>query len=174
MNSNLLKDTIIKSYGFNLRYALILVEDIDNEIMSKTPCKGLENHASFTLGHLVSASALISKYLNGPYDINPEWEELFRRKGPGDPKLPETDSSLYPHKNELLDGLTEQHKIVEELIIDLEEEGFHEQTKWRFDKYFPKMGDLLYFMCVTHESMHLGQLAAWRRGMGFDSALGKL
>ncbi|MDX1701450.1 MAG: DinB family protein [Melioribacteraceae bacterium] len=174
MYNNSIKETIIKSYRFNLKYASILVEDIDNEIMTASPSKGLENHASFTLGHLVSASALISKYLKGPYDIYPEWEDLFRRKGPGDPKLPETDASLYPHKNELLEKLSEQHKIVENLINNLEDDQFNEISKWRFDNYLPTLGDLLFFMCVSHESMHLGQLAAWRRAMGFDSALGKL
>jgi tetratricopeptide (TPR) repeat protein len=155
-------------------YLQILVEDIDEKIMTKIPCKGLENHASFTMGHLVSASALISKYLKGPYDISPEWEDLFRRKGPGDPRFPELDTSLNPAKNELLEKLAEQHKIVENLINDLEDDRFNEISKWRFDNYLPTLGDLLFFMCVTHESMHLGQLAAWRRAMGFDSALGKL
>ena len=67
-----------------------------------------------------------------------------------------------------------QHKLVEELILGLDEERFTEPAKWRFDKYMPTLGDLLYFMCVSHECMHLGQLAAWIRAMGIDSALTKL
>ena len=143
MNNDSKKETIIKSYRFNLEYASKLVEDIDNDLMTVTPGKGLENHAAFTLGHLVSASALISKYLKGPYNIYPEWEDLFKRKGPGDPKLPEKDSSLYPHKNELLDKLLEQHKIVEDLIIDLDDNRLNEPSQWRFDDHFPTLGDLL-------------------------------
>lgn len=169
-----MKNILIKSYSFNLLYAEQLVSDIDNDLMAKSGGSGLENHPAFTLGHLITASALTSKYLNGAYDISPEWESLFRRTGPGDPKMPDSNVELYPSKNQLLGKLTEQHKLVEGLIKELNEERFSEQTKWRFAKYMPTLGDLLYFMCITHESMHLGQLAGWRRAMGLSSALAKL
>lgn len=90
-----MKDGIIKSYNFNLLYANELVKDIDDDLITKVPGKGFENHAAFTLGHLISGSALISKYLGGPYDFKPEWEDLFRRTGPGDARLPKTESNLY-------------------------------------------------------------------------------
>lgn len=67
-----------------------------------------------------------------------------------------------------------KHETVEKLIKDLPEHRLQEKTDWRFSNYFPKLGDLIMFMCVTHESMHLGQLAGWRRVLGYDSALGKL
>lgn len=169
-----MKEIIIKSYAFNLKYAERLVEDITEELMTKVPAKGFENHASFTLGHLISASALTSKYLDGPYEMKPSWEKLFKRKGPGDPTLPDADSELYPGKEELLTVLKKQHNIVENIIEDLGEIKFSEQCNWRFKTHFPTLGDLLFFMCITHESMHLGQLAGWRRALGYSSALEKL
>lgn len=169
-----MKEIILKSYAFNLKYAEKLVEVIPEDLMTNVPSKGFENHAAFTLGHLISASALTSKYLDGPYEMKPAWENLFKRKGPGDPTLPNTDSELYPKKEELLMELTKQHKIVETIIKNLDEIKFSEQCNWRFKTYFPTIGDLLYFMCITHESMHLGQLAGWRRALDYTSALKEL
>lgn len=169
-----MKTTLLNAYAFNLRYANALVADVDDNDMTHSPSAGLENHPAFTLGHLISGAALTVKYLGGTYDLDPEWEELFKRKGPGDSRLPEPDSSRYPSKAELLKELTRQHEQVESLIRDLDETKFDEPTTWRFNSYMPTLGDLIYFMCVTHESMHLGQLAAWRRAMGLPSALAKL
>ena len=48
------------------------------------------------------------------------------------------------------------------------------KVKWRFSEYMPTMLDLITFMCINHEAMHLSQLAAWRRAMGLPSALASL
>jgi hypothetical protein len=169
-----MKDTLIKAYKFNLLYAEELVADIDEKLMTKSPGAGLENHPAFTLGHLISGSAMMSEELGGPYEFKPEWEQLFRGKGPGDPRIPDTNPGLYPPKEELLAELTRQHKMVEDLIMKLDENKFMEPVQWRFDNHLPTLGDLVYFMCITHEAMHLSQLAAWRRAMGMPSAFAKL
>lgn len=169
-----MKTILLNAYEFNLKYAEQLLIDVEEEMMCICPSDGLENHAAFTIGHLVSAAALTSKYLGGPYDINPQWESLFKRKGPGDPRKPDVDSGQYPDKNTLLKALTQQHRLVEQLIEDLDEKRINEHVKWRFSDHLQSLGELLYFMCITHESMHLGQLAAWRRALGLPSALSKL
>lgn len=58
-------DTIINAYRFNLKYAHELVLDVDENLMTKPGGPGLENHPAFTLGHLVTAAALTSKYIGG-------------------------------------------------------------------------------------------------------------
>ena len=167
-------NTLISSYQFNLKYAHELVADLDETMMTTSPGKGFENHPAFTMGHLVTAAALTVKYLGGSYELKPGWEELFRRKGPGDARLPEINSDLYPKKEELLAELSKKHRQVEDLILKLDEIRFKETAQWRFEDHLPTMGDLLYFMCISHENMHLGQLAAWRRAMGLPSALANL
>ncbi len=169
-----MKSLLINAYKFNLKYAEQLLNGVDEEMMSTIPSKGLENHAAFTIGHLVSAAAMTSKYLGGPYEISSEWESIFKRKGPGDPRKPDTNPDLYPKKAILLKALRHQHSNVEQLIINLDAKRFDEKVKWRFSNHFPSLGELLYFMCISHESMHLGQLAAWRRAIGLASALAKL
>ena len=169
-----MKDILLNLYAFNLKYAQQLVEDVEDELMTKKPAQGLENHPAFTLGHLASAGALMSKYLGGPYEFDDEWEEIFRRRGPGDPRQPDEERGLYPDKETILRALTKQHELVEKLIRGLDETRFSEPARWRFDSHMSTLGDLLFFTCVTHECMHLGQLASWRRAMGLPSALAKL
>ena len=53
----------------------------------------------------------------------------------------------------------------------MDEIKLSENIKWRFSKYMPTALDLIVFMCINHEAMHLGQLAAWRRAMKLPSAL---
>lgn len=169
-----MKAILLNSYNFNLKFAHALVEDVNNEMMTHIPSPGLENHPAFTLGHLITAAALTSEYLGGPYDMNPKWEALFRRKGPGDPRKPDPNGSLYPNKTALLTELEKQHAIVVQLIKELDEARFSEPAEWRFSEHMPTFGDLLYFMCISHENMHLAQLSAWRRAMGLPSALATL
>ena len=168
------RERILRPYRFNLKYAKDLVSDIDDERLYYSPGPGLENHPGFTLGHLVTGSSLVAKYLGGSYDVPDGWDELFRRNGPGDPRLPVSDSADLPSKKELLEELERQHAVVEGLVLTLGADRFERPAEWRFGKYFPTSGDMLMFMCVTHEAMHLAQVAAWRRACGMESSLARL
>src|SRR5205085_12062260 len=95
-------EALIRQYDFNLAYAFALVEDLDDTQMTTTPCAGFENHPAFTLGHLVTGSALMAEDLGGKYQLPQGWDELFLRKGPGDPRLPSIEIKLYPAKINLL------------------------------------------------------------------------
>jgi uncharacterized damage-inducible protein DinB len=74
----------------------------------------------------------------------------------------------------LLRELESQHNKVKMLLNNLDERKLSEIIKWRFSNYMPTLLDIIVFMCINHEAMHLGQLAAWRRAMGLTSALGTL
>lgn len=165
---------VINQYDFNLRYAEALVDDLAEEQMTLTPSNGLENHPAFTLGHLVTGSALMVEDLGGEFDIPLGWSDLFLRKGPGDPRLPCAGTEKYPSKEELLRELGKQHQNVKRQLRLLKQEDLKKEFGWRFSTYMPTMADLVFFMCINHEAMHLGQLAAWRRSMGLPSALSGL
>ncbi len=170
----MIKSVLSKSLEFNLKYAIELVHGIPEKELFDDGGPGLENHPGFTLGHLVTALGLTIKYLGHPYEVSAEWDQLFRRKGPGDPTLPSSDYSSYPTSTEIM--LELQDKTIKLIghINCLDEEEFGKEVTWRYSSYFPTLLDLLMFMCIQHSSMHLGQLAAWRRSKGYDSALKKL
>jgi hypothetical protein len=173
MNETILKP-IINQYDFNLLYAKKLVEDVNDDHMTIMPSTGLENHPAWTIGHLVSGSALLAEDLGAKFEMPDNWEDLFMRKGPGDPRKPDPDKSKYPSKELLLNELEQQHNKVKALLKNIYTDKLNENTKWRFSNYMPTLLDVIHFMCVNHEASHLGQLAAWRRAMDLPSALGAL
>jgi hypothetical protein len=56
--------------------------------MTIIPSNGLVNHPAFTLGHLISGSALLAEDLGAVFEMPDHWADLFLRKGPGDPRKP--------------------------------------------------------------------------------------
>ncbi len=168
------KEALLNQYQFNLQYAIALVKDISEDEMTIIPVEGLENHAAFTLGHLISGSAVLLGYLGHTYPLSEKWESLFLRKGPGDSRMPDTEGQNYPTKKELLDALSNVHIKVEKCIQSIEEETFAQPFQWRFSLHMPTLWDVSVFLCINHEAMHLGQLAAWRRAMKYPSALATL
>ena len=164
-------NAIIKQYDFNLLYAQALVKDVSAEQMTFVPGAGLLNHPAFTLGHLVTGSAMMAEDLGAPMEMPKGWAELFQRKGPNDQSRPDHDANKYPEKIVLLAELEHQHEKVKSLLMLADDALLSETTKWRFRENMPAMIDVVTFMCINHEAMHLGQLAAWRRAMNLPPAL---
>lgn len=164
-------DTILKQYDFNLAYAKALVQDLTDEQMTTVPAPGLDNHPAFTLGHLISASAYLAMDLGAAFEMPDNWADLFMRKGPGDPRKPDPDKNKYPSKQLLITELENQHNKVINLLKNMDDNSLDVAMTWCFSNFMPTLGDVVTFMCINHESMHLGQLAAWRRAMGLKSAL---
>ncbi len=162
---------LFAQYDFNLEYAHKLVADLSNEQMTSVPGIGFENHPAFTLGHLVSGGEMVINGLGGQYEMIHGWRDLFERKGPGDPTIPDNDYTKYPSKLELLRELSNVHRLVKELLEKTPIEVLETRVEWRFDRFMPTELDSIIFMCITHESIHLGQLGAWRRAMELPSAL---
>ena len=172
--SDSILNSIINQYDFNLDYAKKLVEDVSDDQMTIIPSNGLVNHPAFTIGHLVSGSALLAEDLGAKFEMPDKWADLFLRKGPGDPRKPDIDKNKYPTKQLLINELEHQHNKVKDLLINVDAKELNENIKWRFSSYMPTLLDIITFMCINHEAMHLGQLAAWRRAMNLSSALGSL
>jgi len=157
----------------NMDYTRQLVADVAESDMTKQP-SGFTNHPAFTIGHLVTGTALTAQVLGHEYDVPEDWDELFRRKGPGDPTKPTIDTEKYPGKSELMEALQQKYELVVRLIEEADEKLFEQPCSWKLEHYMPTNGQVLYFQCLLHHSWHIGQLAEWRRMMGYDSALKKL
>lgn len=167
------KQTLLNGFRLNMDYTYALIADVDEADMTKQP-NGFINHPAFTIGHLVTATALTAKVLGQAYEVPEGWDDLFLRRGPGDPRLPEKETSKYPGKAELISVLKKKYALVVKLIEDSDDAVFEEPYTWKLDRYMSTVGQVLYFQCMLHHSWHIGQLAEWRRMMGYDSALKKL
>lgn len=162
---------MLRAFAWNLLYAEALVADLDDADFRAPGGPGLENHPAWTLGHLVTGADLLAQDLGLPHELPDGWEELFARRGPGDPRLPDTDPAAYPGRAELLDALRRQHTRVAAAIRDADDAAWAQEADWAFGRDLPTQADSTVFMAITHETLHLGQLAAWRRARGLPSAL---
>ena len=173
-------ESAIRLYAWNLRYATALVEDLSEAQSTESLGTGFENHPAWTIGHLVTGSDILAEDLGLERDLPEGWKELFERRGPGDSRLPDPDPEVYPPMEALLAELERQHLRVERAWRDKLTQGMpggselESPIKWRFDDDLPTLSDAVVFLAVSHEAMHLGQLAAWRRARGLPSALASL
>ena len=173
-------ESALRLYAWNLEYARALVADL-TAAQCTQPCgPGLENHPAWTIGHLITGADLLAEDLGLERDLPAGWQELFERRGPGDPRLPVADPAAYPPLADLLAELERQHRRVEAIWREkLQGPGaggpaLNDPFEWRYGDALPTLGDAVLFLAVSHEAMHLGQLAAWRRAQGLPSALNML
>lgn len=168
------RDSILLAYAWNLRYAGYLTADLSEQQWTQHGGPGLENHATWTLGHLVTGSDMLAEDLGLERQAPEAWRELFERRGPGDERLPTRDIANYPAGEAVLAELDRQHRRVSERWADMTEEELAMRIPWRFEGHYPTVRGVALFMAVTHEALHLGQLAAWRRSLGLPSALASM
>lgn len=173
-------ESAIRLYGWNLQYAKALVEDLSASQWTESCGPGLENHPAWTIGHLVTGSNILAEDLGLARDLPEGWSGLFERRGPGDPRLPDPNPAVYPPMEKLVAELERQHLRVEAAWrVKMTEESksgtaLTEPFVWRYGDVLPTLNDAVLFLAVSHEAMHLGQLAAWRRALGLPSALNTL
>jgi hypothetical protein len=167
------KEHTLAAYRFNLRYARALAAGVPAARAAESLGPGLENHPVWILGHLCTGAGLLAEDLGGENTVKPGWGDLFERRGPNDERLPD-EAAAYPSLDEVLAELARLHGLVEEGLVRFPEERLAEREEWRLGADLPTIADSITFMAVTHEALHLGQFAAWRRGAGLPSAMATL
>ncbi len=71
------KETLLNGFRLNIEYSMQLIADVDEADMTKQP-NGFTNHPAFTIGHLVTATALTAHVLGHEYSVPEGWDDLFR------------------------------------------------------------------------------------------------
>ena len=165
------KRIIEKSLRFNEGHLKLIVADLSHEQLTTCPAMGLENHPAWTIGHLFDASEMCCEMLGGKNNLSEEWQQLFRRTGPGDTTIPSSDASLYPDKNTLQENYIKSHDTLLQLLKQCDEEKLNQPIQWSFAASFPTVIEVIHFTAAWHETHHIAQLEAWRRGMGLKTCL---
>lgn len=164
-------EALLQQYRWNLAYADALTRDVPPDLWARSGGPGLENHPAWTLGHLVTGSALVAQDLGRDPSVPETWRDLFERRGPNDDRRPETDTSAYPTRGEVWPVLVRMHRLVTEGLRTASQAWLRAQEAWRFDGYLPTNAASVLFMLVAHENVHLGQLGCWRRRFELPSAM---
>ncbi|MBC8106595.1 MAG: DinB family protein [Anaerolineae bacterium] len=160
--SDLFRTSVLITWRRDIAYALRLVGDLSDDQMIAQPVPGRAmNHPAWTLAHLTLYNEVIAKMLNRvPFD-DPK-EHPFGMKS-----SPQGDARIYGPRAGLIDAYKRSHDEAERALVECDQAVFAEDVpleRWR--AAHPKVADMTVMLIAKHESMHLGQLSAWRRAMG--------
>ena len=160
--SELFKNSILITWRRDIAYALRLVGDLTDEQMIAQPVPGRTmNHPAWTLAHLHLYNEVIAKMLQRIPFEDPK-EHPFGMKS-----SPQGDAKVYQPRERAIEAYQRSHDVAERALVECDPGVFSEDVpleRWR--ALHPKVADMTLMLMVKHESMHLGQLSAWRRAMG--------
>lgn len=162
MTERALVEAIAHHCEGSVDYARRLVADLTDAEMVSQPVGGRTmNHAAWVLAHLGVYGPILEATLRG----RPFADPLDHRFG-GKSK-PVNDSREYPAKDELVRTFADGYAAAIGALRAAPTStlsGPPPLERWR--ARFPTVADLSVHMMLTHMSVHLGQLSAWRRAGG--------
>lgn len=160
------RHTLLQLADFQSRYLSALLRGIDDGDLTQQPGR-IVNHPAWQLGHLAHVADAGVRLLGGESRVDGEWSHRFQ---PG--STPTADRADYPSKAELVAFLEDRRDtFVRQLSRVGDDELARPHAIEAFRDTFTTLWEVVNFLMLTHESTHLGQLAAWRRAHGLPGAL---
>lgn len=157
----------LKTYGFLQGYAQLLLDGVTDEQWNVQPFAGA-NTPSWVIGHLTMTGQFLLQQGGDAVEMDEKWGSLF---GPTS-QVPAAGTEGLPSPAELREAYAATHALVTERVPLLTPATFGQPNPIeRMAPALPTLGDLASFILTGHESMHLGQLSAWRRAMGMPHAI---
>lgn len=157
-----MRDAIRAAWEANTGYAISLVRDVRPDQFIAQPVAGITmNHPAWVLSHLNVYAPIVAAMLRGEAFDDP----ADHRYGRNSKVI--NDPSEYLAKDELVEAYSRAHDDALRAIKEADDRVLTMPTplaRWRSSK--PTIGAMLLELMVRHESIHLGQLSAWRRAMG--------
>lgn len=158
-------ESILARWRHQRAYAERLVAGLDDGQMLAQPVRGVVmNHPAWVLSHLSAYPPILAG--------------MLRREAVEDPidhphgrnSQPTADPADYLPPAELVAHYLRTHDEAAGALCEADEAVFGEWPsveRWR--ERFPTLHDVIVHLMVHHESVHLGQLSAWRRAMGLPA-----
>jgi hypothetical protein len=141
-------------------YAARLLSDLPPDELTRQPFPGM-NHPAWIIGHLSAYPPVLAAILDG----RPFEDPLHSRYGRG--TMPSGEAAAYPPKAELLREYFDGHDLLARTLAAADEGVLARPIPLaRWQDRFPRIGDAVLYLMLSHEAGHLGQLSAWRRAMG--------
>ncbi|MFN0136672.1 MAG: DinB family protein [Phycisphaerae bacterium] len=149
--------------AFTLAYAARLLGDVTDDRMAFQPSPHA-NPPAWILGHLAVVADFGLEMLGQSRRCNAAWHKAFS---------PGSDSSAgeFPvhDKATLLAAIDGGYKALMTAAAKANDAALAKRIDMQFFKDTPiqTVGDLITHMLTSHMSLHLGQLSAWRRTLGY-------
>ena len=151
---------LLNSLRLNGEYAAQLTADVAEDQKVRQPAEGM-NHPAWLLSHLNVYHPVAAALLRGKTPADPMDHEFGMKSAP----LP--DPSAYKPLATLRDDFADGHAEVESALRSATLEDLSAPPpieRWR--GRFGSVAEMMTYLLVRHESLHLGQLSAWRRAAG--------
>lgn len=167
---------IVPGANLGLGYAERLLAGVTAERYARFASPGgvvvKSNHVAFVLGHLSLYPSRIMQFLKLPVGVTAfpsHYEPLFTA---GAECRDDPDGKIYPPLPELKTRFFDGYKTAIAGVEAAADEAFDgpNPIEGRSRAMFPTIGAATSFYLVGHVQMHLGQLSAWRRGLGLSPA----
>ncbi|MEM7682606.1 MAG: DinB family protein [Planctomycetota bacterium] len=161
-------EALLRLHALQGAYFEQLVGAIPAEHACAMPA-GFGSHAAWQVGHIAFVGEVPAKMLTGEPSILPENFSALFGKG----SEPNPDATAYPAFIDLVESARAGRAATAEALRAAVEQDFARPNPREhfIQRGLPTLGDMVGFMVATHEGMHLGQLAAWRRAMGFGPVM---
>ena len=162
-------DAVGPVYNFNLFYACQLASSADiADGEDHPPLQPLEgrplNHPAFLIGHPRLEANDNGIKLVGGVPVLTGLKELW-----GTGATPSDDRARYPSKTDIVKTLEVSHARLAEAVTKASKSYFKAPAPENMRAKFPTNGHILLGLMTSHYAVHLGQLSAWRRAMGYPS-----
>ncbi|MCC7147449.1 MAG: DinB family protein [Phycisphaeraceae bacterium] len=153
-------DGILKGWDENLEYARQLIKDVPAARMTHQPQAGM-THPAWVLAHLGAYHPVMLAMIHGERFADPKDHRYgFNSTAVDDPQA-------YPAKEELLASFEKYHGLIGQALREDGDAAMELPTTLaRWKEKMPRNGHVLPDLMLVHESIHLGQISAWRRVLG--------
>lgn len=152
---------MVHTFESSVKFIEQSAADLSEQQMVEQP-SGVPNHATWTIGHIIFSCQGIATEIGAEKWLPDEWESIF-----GYGSTPSPDPSSYPDKSEMLRLLADASRRLCQTLLSAENTVLKQSLP---DETLPTMEHLLLQVVVAHTAYHAGQLSAWRRAIGKESA----
>lgn len=141
-------------------YGMQILADVEDAKMAERPND--LNPPAWLLMHLATAADYASQMLGGKGVCPADWNDRADTKKPVS-----SNRADYPSRDELIRYFDSSYKNAANLLASASPEKLASPHNLGFfEKELPTVDDMAGFLLVSHLSIHLGQLSAWRRASG--------
>jgi hypothetical protein len=155
-------DSLLIGWERNTDYAKRLVADLSDAQMIVQPHGA--NHPAWIFSHLNLYHPVLVALVRGQPFEDPKNHKF------GMQSKPQQDATLYGTKQQLIDAFVKGHTDLAAALREVGDAAIDKPMPLeRWKAPFPKIGSILGYIMLVHESTHLGQISAWRRVQGLPS-----
>lgn len=175
--TSLLAEVIAQNTRQVIGLGSMMLGDVKDEHFARKPFADAKvvntNHPAFVYGHL----AIYPEKLLGMVELDTSgcevpaaFAEMFQA---GAECNDDPNNSIYPSRDKIIEAFTRNHTVLAERLGNVQESVLARENprEGRIKQMCPTIGSMAAFLTSTHPMLHFGQISAWRRMMGYGSAM---